>query len=609
MKKYITGTALLLALTATSCKDYLEEVPVATVSYSYYETEKGLEDLINAAYSELRWKVNGEQAFTLFEYGVDEVRQAADGQNKHYDSYNSLLNPADQGGFLHDMWTTYYRGINSCNIGLERIPELKGGTAGLKDDASKRIRMAELRFLRAYYLFELVQQFGAIPLPLKGTVGVALEFDRQPVSTVYNQIIADMRYAVENLPVSQTQYGRATKGAAQHYLAKVYLTRGSAVKDQRGQKATDMDSAAVFADQVINSGRFQLVSDYSDLWKITNQVNNEVIFTIQFNNNLLLLNNSGNRAHLYFGMVYDNKPGMLRDLENGRPFRRIRPTEYTFNVFDRRNDSRFYKSFKWVYLANNAATIPKWTAADAPSSNLVGQPKFAVGDTAIYLSMENNVPDSRIARVRYNFYPKNKHDLQIFPPTLKHFDPTRDNFQSEFGTRDHFLARLAETYLIAAEAYGRKGDYAKAATYINVLRKRAAYKQGEVKTHQHWTVEGGRVNDLGSTENAILVDAAYWDTNVPMEQYPASATSKAQRFIHFILNERTRELYGELHRWNDLARTETLVERVRLFNEYATGLQDFHRLRPVPLAHIERLFKNGQPLTAEQRTAEQNPGY
>jgi len=310
MKNKIILGVLVASLFTTSCKDYLEEVPVSQASYSYYDTEKGMEDLISAAYSELRWKLNGEQAFTLFEYGVDEVRQAADGLNKHYDSYNSLLNPSDQGGFLHSMWTAYYRAINSCNLGIERVPNVTGGTGTLATAAGKKIREAELRFLRAYYYFELVQQFGAIPMPLKGTIGVQLEFTRTPQAQVYEQIISDLVFAAENLPNTQANWGRATKGAANHFLAKVYLTRGSAVKDQRGQKADDMDNAIKYAEAVINSGVYRLESDFANLFPdprdhtFNNERSPEFIFNVQFNNNLSLINNAfGNRVHLYWGMV------------------------------------------------------------------------------------------------------------------------------------------------------------------------------------------------------------------------------------------------------------------------------------------------------------------
>jgi starch-binding outer membrane protein, SusD/RagB family len=279
-------------------------------------------------------------------------------------------------------------------------------------------------------------------------------------------------------------------------------------------------------------------------------------------------------------------------------------------LFNRANDSRFYKSFKWVFYGNNAATIPKWTAATAPTPTLVDKSKWAVGDTAIYLTAEKTVAQSVIDKAPYTYYPLNKQDLQVFPAVSKFADPARDNFQSEFGVRDLVVARLAETYLIAAEAYGRKGDYEKAAFYINIVRKRAGYKATDKYPYiQRAKLDG--VSDLkASTESSMLIKADYWNTDVAKEVYPASATTPAGRFIHFILNERTREFYGELYRWNDLARTETLVERVTKFNEFArASIKDYHILRPIPLTHIERIWKDGKPLAKTEYVNEQNPGY
>jgi starch-binding outer membrane protein, SusD/RagB family len=602
-------------LFVTGCSDMLEEKTVSQATYDLYNSEAGVEALVNGAYNSLRWQFNGEQSFTLWNYGVDEYIQAADGQNKFVDAYTNQLNSTF--GMFHDMWTEYYEGINVCNTGLKLIPIVKGEGGALSTDAGKASRMGELRFLRGYFYFMLVQQFGAIPITLEATEGVKLEFERSSVADVYNVIISDLRAAEGSLPETQGQRGRITKHAAQHMLAKVYLTRGSAVTEQRGQKPTDMDSAAYYSDLVINSGKYSLMSNFGDLWNVANEANPEIILSAQFNNNALLLNNSGNRVHLYFQMVYDTKPGMERDITYGRPFRRLRPTPYTINVFDRKNDSRFYKSFRTVYLSNDRTapiTIPKWTQADATKgyipASLVGKDKFAVGDTAIVVSVDPNVSNAAIESKRYSWFPQNKWTNSEFPTLIKWMDPTRLDVGTEFAGRDGIIARLAETYLIGAEAYGRKGDYQKAADYINVLRRRAAYKSGEAKPFHFWKSEGGLYGDVNSTEPALLVTSAYWDNNVPLEQYPASATSKETRFIHFILNERTRELLGELHRWNDLVRTETFFERVKTFHSIAAAtVQPFHKLRPIPQAHIERIFRGGKPLTSDERIAEQNPGY
>ncbi|HPM29710.1 MAG TPA: RagB/SusD family nutrient uptake outer membrane protein, partial [Chryseolinea sp.] len=376
---------LFVAITVMfSCSDFLDEETVGIATPVLYETEAGVEQLANGAYNTLRYQFNGEQSFTLWNYGVDEYIQAADGQNKFVDAYTNQLNSSFT--MFHDMWSAYYQGVNSCNTAIELIPAVIGEGGALSSDQGKANRLAEMRFLRGYYYFMLVQQFGSIPITLEATKSVRLEFPKSPVADVYKVILKDMIAAEAVLPESQTQRGRITKGAARHFLSKVYLTRGSAVTDVRGQKTTDMDSAAYYADLVITSGKYTLMNDFADLWKVANEANTEVILSAQFNNNALLLANSGNRVHLYFQMTYDTKPGMLRDIANGRPFRRLRPTQYTINVSDRRNDSRFYKNFRTAYFCNNAATIPKWSQADADAGYIdasqVGKGKFVLGDTA-----------------------------------------------------------------------------------------------------------------------------------------------------------------------------------------------------------------------------------
>src|SRR5262249_47386 len=150
------------------------------------------------------------------------------------------------------------------------------------------------------------------------------------------------------------------------------------------------------------------------------------------------------------------------------------------------------------------------------------------------------------------------------------------------------MMRYAETLLILAEGYGRLGDFENAAKYINMVRTRAAYKDGELKSPQYWSFEGGSYADrTASTVDEMQVTADDISTN----------------FVDFMLDERGRELLGELSRWEDLVRVEKLVERVKAKNPDAGNIRDFHILRPIPQTHIDRLNPRG-PIEEEQ-----NPGY
>jgi len=101
-----------------------------------------------------------------------------------------------------------------------------------------------------------------------------------------------------------------------------------------------------------------------------------------------------------------------------------------------------------------------------------------------------------------------------------------------------------------------------------------------------------------------------FSTNAPGEQYPASASTTEARFIHFMLNERTRELCGEFYRWEDLVRTETFFERTRAYNpDISASFSQNHKLRPIPLLQMLSQTTNGHPMTPQDMQAYQNPGY
>jgi hypothetical protein len=357
------------------------------------------------------------------------------------------------------------------------------------------------------------------------------------------------------------------------------------------------------------------------------QASREIILAAQFNTNLALVGAQGNRTHLYYVMQYDlNIPGLARTVDNfnGRPFRRLSPSDYTMDIFDRRNDSRFYKSFRTTFYSNTNTNTPRFTAADAPNPSLVGKFRFGIGDTAALLivnSPATALTAAQLARYRYTVFPRYYRDANgvltqglnnnKYLTLIKHLDNVRatNNFNEERGVRNGTLARFAETYLIAAEAYGRKGDFTKALQYINVVRQRAAYRAGEEKNPHFWMFEGGASGDVTSTYPNLMATALLFTTNAPSELYPATVTSTANRFIHFMLNERTRELCGEFYRWEDLVRTETFFDRTKLFNKDATSLQPFHKLRPVPQIQIDLTTIGGTPMTAAQKQQYQNPGY
>ncbi|WP_417887934.1 RagB/SusD family nutrient uptake outer membrane protein [Zunongwangia sp.] len=624
MKKLLY-IALLISI--ISCSDnFLEEEMVSTLTQDRYNTPEGIEELVNGAYEGLRFHFNYLWSFALTNYGTDTFTNGAGTTNVMWNTYSEELNSLD-GANLVPLWDNMYAQINLHNIGISKIPNVLANNPDLRDT-----RLGELYFLRGFNYLKLVTQFGGVPISTEPIISDRADFPRSPKEDVFNLIVEDLTNAVELLPEEETQEGRITKSAAKHYLAKTYLTRASELNADITQP-NDLENAAKFAMEVISGSNHQLANNFNDLFQYTevngpNETNSEIILAAQFDDNQSLLGRYGNQTHLYFLSVYRFFPGMTRNLEDGREFQQLKPTDFGLDVFNRTTDSRFYKSFQTSYIAKNTNDVPKWTSENAPSPDLVGQLKFNIGDTAaIYVINEMDdrrfTPDykAKIAPLVLGRYTVNSSgelttdwDISTYPSLSKYRDPFRTNFNDAKGTRDGILARLGETYLIAAEAYGRMKNYGEAVSLLNQLRTRAAYKEGEDRGWVYYLTEQNiAYGETSSTADEMTITEEIFTPGTAAAQqeiYPKGVNSKPDMFIHFILNERARELLGEFHRWVDLARTKTLIQRDQDFNpEAAPNVREKFLLRPIPQSYIDALEQNGKPLSTEEKEAVQNPGY
>lgn len=654
LSNYIYGAALAVSLliAPTSCKkDFLKETQITRLNTEDYKTTTGLDGLVVGMYQSLRFHFNYTWAYTTTNYGVDEFTVGGDRTEQMWNSYDANLNSFS--GDAASIWDNMYGNINSANIVIQNVPQYYTG-------GSKNTRLGEGYFMRAFDYFKLARQFGGVPLKLTPSTEVEYEFTRATTQQVYDQIVSDFKRACDLLPTTPAEPGRITKWAAQHFLAKVYLFRASELyNDWNGAtKEADLNNAVKYADSVITKSGATLATNFSDLWAFTkvddaNESNKEIILSAQFSNNTATQGRYGNQIHLYYPSVYQNLPGMVRDLAGDREFQRMRSTDYALDVYDRVNDSRFWKSFKTRYMCNNPAGAPKWTAANAPTPAQVGQVKFTGGQESI-LYIVNNPGDTRYTPANLTFRAPNmfvryfagqaesmlgnhgNYGVSQYVALSKFMDGSRNAVASQFGQRDGILARLAETYLIAAEAYGRLGNYSAALPYINAVRDRAAYKDGEDRAAY---IDGGvayRTNPA-TTPTAVTSYSdrnTYYESNniaTPVSTSTLSSlhlnsvadilnsnkefysklgvASDADKFVTFILNERSRELMGELMRWEDLARTKTLVSRTLAFSDEARPQANKHYLRPVPQTYLDAIQKNGVPLTAPEKAAQQNPGW
>lgn len=577
-KKSIILILALVAFNIQSCKDFLKEELVSDVAGVYYTTAAGLEDAVDGAYSYLKYVYSNERAYTLTVFGTDEYTNGADGSHKGFNWYDATLR-ADN-SVLREMFEWCYKGVNQSNAVIGRADVVTDMDATLK-----KTRVAEARFLRALYYFTIIRQWGSADLRLEETVGAVVTANKTSALDVYAQaIIPDLEAAIIDLPATQPQYGRATKGAAQNLLGMALLTRGWLTNSTADFAAAETNFSAVIANT-----SYGLVASHAELWDQSKQNNKEIIFAVQ-NSTDVLLNSGGdgvapgegNRGHLYFLMQYDNQPGMIRDIANGRPFKRFRPTDYLLNLYGaaRNIDNRYDQNYKHVWYVNGNNTAFLWTQAyvDAGAKKRngspvttadIGKPRLEMGDTAIYIpgpGREATWTAAKRAATRYQVILRtdagktNYNEFQ-YAHIKKFMDPLRPTIQWMEGSRDWFVMRLADTYLLRAEARLKQGNAPGARTDIVTVRQRSAFP-------------GVDMNDPANTP--ATVDLTY------------------------LLEERSRELDGEQCRWYDLVRTQTLVSRVNQYNPEAQNrVAQFHIRRPIIQNQLDRT----------QGGYEQNCGY
>ena len=532
-----------------SCEDVLKETVISNIGNDYINTGKGFEDAVKAAYSSLRNYYGTQQGLTLTEYGTDLFATGADGGYKGFHFYDAQLQPTVD--YLAIIWDETYRGINTCNAVIERAPKVTGVT-----DAVKKQRIAEVKFLRAHYYFLLFQQFGGVDLRLTETLTPTKVTSRASDADMYKAIITDLEAALPDLDtkIRAADYGRATKAAAEHLLARVYLTKGNS-----SVKATDdYAKAESYAANVIKNYGFKLLPDFASVFaQGAGEINDEVIFAVQYTSDPLT-DGLGNNLHLLFGMQYDVQAGMVRDIVNGRPFKRLRPTKYCLEtVFaDRVNDSRYKKTFKDTWLSNNPGTFTN--VFDNSKKSVT----FKTGDTTIFIpGFEMSLTER--AKKPYQVLVPSLYNEALFPTLQKFLDPLRPDRTYEAGSRDFLCFRLADTYLMIAEAQLLQGKIKDATESVNMVRRRAAF--------------AGKSTAMEITQ--------------------------AQMNMEMIFEERGRELVGEQIRWMDLKRWGNLVDRVQKNNpQAAPNVKAIHLVRPIPQTQIDRTEGGSSAFP-------QNPGY
>jgi hypothetical protein len=267
MKKYFS---IFLALLTLSCET-LDEVPYSFLSAeNLYQNETDVDAALFGVYSAMI-SDNNDLWYFLATSGPGEsvvVRLKGDGNQGRLSSLS--FSPQDAHGLW---WNNFYRGINRANSVMGNVT-----SAGLAPELEEQ-KVAEARFLRAFYYFNLVKWFGGVPLHLEETTDFTDEVLKKPRATieeVYAVIIEDLQYAETRLPASwnDSNLGRATSWAAKALLGKVYL-------NMAGKPLVQTDKyqlAAQKLGEVYASGVFELQLNFEDVFSLNNEFNKEVVF-------------------------------------------------------------------------------------------------------------------------------------------------------------------------------------------------------------------------------------------------------------------------------------------------------------------------------------------
>jgi starch-binding outer membrane protein, SusD/RagB family len=584
IKNISYAVAALLVTTATSCKKQLEEFnPGSATAENLWSTPTGFASLTSTIYQDLHLWYGVEDGEFLLESGTDLWYASKKGTYaKQYVLYDGLT-PGQ--GQSKNMWQYAYRGINLCNAGIGRIDK-----AGFTNETEKNQRLGELHFMRAFYNFQLVEQFGGVILRTKETDEKdELKAYRSTPEQFYDLIISDLEFAKNNLPVSwpAAEYSRASKKAAMGMLAKVFLTRAYYANgaDRQPWFTKARDAAKEVIDNKGSLG-LDLLPTFKEAClalyatpNVARAANKEAMFVLAYNeanpaaNMYASGNPGGNRIFKYTLTKYTSKPGFLTTYVNAYGVDgegRLMPTWHLLDLFDETKDSRYAASFQETWNANVSYT---WTTADCSPSKYdknatVAGKETKVGDIAMFCT-KGDLPYNRkdvniVAMGKNDLYVNPVHGqgapiinntvlTEYYPSFRKFVNPNRTaslTAATDYG--DAYIMRFAEMYLIAAEAYVQLGELQNASDMVNKVRDRAA---------------------------------------IP-SQLAAFKTTAADMNIDFILDERAREFAGEQQRWYDLKRVfrgQDWVNYIKKWNPDMTLVQPYHWIRPIPRDELNAL--------------------
>ena len=645
MKKltYIITALVTVAIMTVSCSKVLDEQPRTFFEPGFFQTEAGVEGGLTALYASLRYFYGQAYYYNINTTGTDEATygQSADGNFKDADlsGVGSLTASSSRSDVL---WNTVFPYINTAN-GIIENAEAVGLSSAL---------IAEAKFFRAWYYFQLVQTFGGVALDLgagnlKFNTSTVRTSVRNTVPEVYQAIFSDLNKAVSNLPDNPRLTGTATKNLARLFLAKAYLTFGWWLENPKNiptypecsRQDLDGHDAKWYFQQaytvaktaIDNPGPYKLQNTFYDVNVATNDRNAEIMLYADHDENEKYGNggngygwgNGGSPENFAYWMETWNYTEMtavgasgntINPVQReavqalGRPWTRMAPIADNFmegGVWEdavKAIDSRYDATFTLRYHTN-------WKKSGGTDAYVLGANGMQVLPNEVYFSW---VPESEDVNINYtgadgklgfgemagraDFVVAVNHISRKKYPINWKIGIYRTDNNGTLGSkvnggspRPWNIAKFSELYLIAAEAAVKLGENGTARDMVNVLRARA----GKMTYHQ---------ND---------------DQKVELDYSAAMlAATPATITIDYILDERAREFWGEGYRWFDLVRTQTWAEKAGSYRIAGSGytdkdLETYSRtitpdlyLRPIPQSQLD-----GMEMSDAEKTAYQNPAY
>lgn len=572
MKKLLFIIALGMAA-LSGCSDFLDQDNKSNVpSADFYQTAAGFSSLTNSAYSTLRELYNAQPQ--LFVAGTDLY---ADGKSQGV-VMSQYTFTADE-GIIKNFYVSCFKGIQLANSVIAY-----GETT---ENTNVRLQyIDEARFIRAWYYFQLVQQFGPVALNKQMFDHAEMSHERAALADVYRFIIEEFDYLASSeshlLERGNSGVSRANKRAALFFLSKAYLTRGwldgtgyEAQEDNIAQ-SSDFENAAKYALEAIN-GELPSIS-IEKAFDVENEDNDELFWSVQFSSAAVedpVKDGSYQQAQFGAYMGGSEKP---RNKAIDGCFAPSLRLQQMYARGDARLDQTFMLEFHQNYFDYYSAPTtspilfyyaPAWATDEDIAAWKADDPYSIKKDALVSKTIaEGGIAPSNGAPATY----KDRRSQDYGNACIKKFDDYSEasiaNRNSTCSMHDVVVARLGEAYLIAAEAYLKMNKTSEAAQLINKLRQRPG------------TIREGYESQMTVSGSDITID--------------------------FILDERARELAGEYVRWTDLKRTHTLVDYATRYNE--DGIKEsamkgpdgkYKILRPIPQAAID----------LNQAQVTQNPGY